>query len=74
MAQELQEPRVSFAIPIFNEEAVVPELLRRTAAVLNALPGGPHEIVLVDDGSSDRTMELLEAAAEHEERIVVLSL
>ncbi len=46
--------RVSLAIPVYNEEAVAPELIRRTTAVLDALPGGPHEIVLVDDGSSDR--------------------
>ena len=52
-------PRVSLAIPVFNEEAVVPELLRRIGAVLDSLPGGPHEIVLANDGSSDRTLELL---------------
>jgi len=67
-------PRVSLAIPVFNEEAVVPELLRRTTAVLDSLPGGPHEIVLVDDGSSDRTLQLLEQAAEADPRIVLVSL
>jgi polyisoprenyl-phosphate glycosyltransferase len=67
-------PRVSLAIPVFNEEAVVPELVRRTTAVLDTLPGGPHEIVLVDDGSSDRTMELLEEAAERDPRIILVSL
>jgi dolichol-phosphate mannosyltransferase len=66
--------RVSLAIPVFNEEAVVPELLRRTTAVLDSIPGGPHEIVLVDDGSSDRTLELLEQAAEKDARVVVVSL
>jgi glycosyltransferase involved in cell wall biosynthesis len=67
-------PRVSVAIPLYNEEHGVPELLRRLRAVLDALPGGPHEIVLVDDGSSDRTFELLEAAAAEDERVVVVSL
>ena len=67
-------PRVSLAIPVFNEEAVVPELVRRTTAVLDAIPGGPHEIVLVDDGSSDRTLEFLEEAAEKDPRIVLVSL
>jgi glycosyltransferase involved in cell wall biosynthesis len=52
----------------------VPELIRRATAVLEGLPGGPHEIVLVDDGSSDRTLEFLERAAEKDERIVVVAL
>jgi dolichol-phosphate mannosyltransferase len=66
--------RVSLAIPVYNEEAVVPELVRRTTAVLDGIPDGPHEIVLVDDGSSDRTLELLEQAAEKDGRLVVVSL
>jgi glycosyltransferase involved in cell wall biosynthesis len=66
-------PRVSVAIPVYNEEAVVSELLRRTLAVLDTIPGGPHEIVLADDGSSDGTLEILETAAREDDRLVVLS-
>jgi polyisoprenyl-phosphate glycosyltransferase len=67
-------PRVSLAIPVYNEEAVVPELLRRTTAVLDMLPGGPHEIVFANDGSSDRTLAMLEEAAQKDERFVVVDL
>jgi polyisoprenyl-phosphate glycosyltransferase len=67
-------PRVSIAIPIYNEELVVAELVRRTTAVLDSLPGGPHEIVFVNDGSSDGTLEILESAAEIDTRIVVVEL
>jgi dolichol-phosphate mannosyltransferase len=66
--------KISVAIPLYNEDAVVPELLRRTRTVLDSIPGGPHEIVLVDDGSSDRTMEALSAAAEQDPRVVVVGL
>jgi glycosyltransferase involved in cell wall biosynthesis len=69
-----EQPSVSVAIPVYNEEAVVPELLRRTRAVLDEIPGGPHQIVLVDDGSSDRTWELLERAAKRDPRLVVIAL
>ena len=62
------EPRVSVAIPVFNEIQIVDELLRRVNAVLDDIPGGPHEIVLVDDGSSDGTLEALTAAAKTDER------
>lgn len=66
--------RLSVAIPVYNEEQVFPELLRRTCAVLDQLPGGPHELVVVDDGSSDRTPELLRAAAARDPRIVGIAL
>jgi polyisoprenyl-phosphate glycosyltransferase len=67
-------PKVSVAIPIFNEESVLPELYRRTAGVLSDLPGGPHEMVFVDDGSRDGTLELLEAIASIDPRVTVLAL
>jgi dolichol-phosphate mannosyltransferase len=67
-------PRISLAIPVYNEEAVVPELLRRTTSALDNFPGGPHEVVLVDDGSSDQTAVLLEKAAEEDSRIVLVAL
>ncbi len=66
--------RLSVAIPLHNEEAGIPELLRRLGAVLDSIPGGPHEMVLVDDGSRDRTLELLHAAARRDPRIVVIAL
>jgi dolichol-phosphate mannosyltransferase len=69
-----EQPSVSVAIPVYNEEAIVTELLRRTGNVLDRIPGGPHQIVLVDDGSSDRTCELLEEAARRDSRIVVVAL
>jgi len=69
-----EHPQVSLAIPVYNEEAVLPELLRRTGAVLDSLPGGPHQIVFADDGSSDRTLEMLEKAAEEDGRLLVVAL
>jgi dolichol-phosphate mannosyltransferase len=67
-------PRVSLAIPVYNEELVLPELLRRIRVVLDEIPGGPHEIVLADDGSSDRTLEILEKAAAEDDRLFVVAL
>ena len=70
----MSDPSVSVAVPLLNEESVLPDLLARTRKVLDALPGGPHEIVLVDDGSTDRTMEMLREAAADDARIVAVSL
>jgi dolichol-phosphate mannosyltransferase len=69
-----EDARVSVAISLYNEENVLPELLRRLRDVLARIPGGPHEMLFVDDGSSDRTFEILAAAAAADSRIVVLSL
>ena len=66
--------RLSVAVPVRNEESVIPELLRRTGAVLDGIAGGPHQILIVDDGSSDRTLEILEEAAQADTRLMVISL
>ncbi|UCF18873.1 MAG: glycosyltransferase family 2 protein [Gemmatimonadota bacterium] len=59
---------------MYNEESVVTELHQRVGAVLNDIAGGPHEIVFVDDGSSDLTLEHLENAAREDDRVVLISL
>ena len=66
--------RLSIAVPLHNEEAVLPELLMRLRNALVAIPEGPHEIVFVDDGSSDRTLQILEQASAQDEQIIVVSL
>ncbi|MGH7822819.1 MAG: glycosyltransferase family 2 protein [Candidatus Binatia bacterium] len=48
--------KISVVIPVFNERATVAELVRRVRA---ALDGREAEIVLVDDGSTDGTREVL---------------
>lgn len=65
--------RLSVGVPVHNEEAVLPELLRRTLRVLDELPGGPHELLLVDDGSTDHTLDILEQATR-DPRVRILSL
>ncbi len=58
---ERHEPVVlSVVIPMFNEEDVLPALVSRVRPVLAELDV-PHEVVAVDDGSGDRTAELLAA-------------
>ena len=54
--------KVSIAVPIFNEEKNIPALLGRLIPVIKGL-GQPWEIVFVDDGSRDGSLELLKAAS-----------
>jgi len=55
-------PMVSVVIPVFNEEANLEELIRRCLEACRKADR-PFEIILVDDGSRDRSAEMLEAAA-----------
>jgi dolichol-phosphate mannosyltransferase len=66
--------RLTVGIPVFNEQEVIPELLTRLMRVLDGIPGGPHEVVFVDDGSTDQSRRLLEEAARADSRIRVVAL
>ncbi len=65
---------LSVAVPVHNEQGVLPELLRRLASTLDNLEGGPHQMLFVDDGSSDGSTEILEDAAHRDARLTVISL
>jgi len=65
-------PRLSLVLPVFNEEETLPELQRRLDAFLGDI-GVAWEVVFVDDGSKDRSLELLRAMATREQRYRVLS-
>ncbi len=65
---------LSVAVPVHNEEESLHELLRRIGTVLDGVAGGPHQILIVDDGSWDRTPELLDEAARQDPRLSVVSL
>ncbi len=65
---------LSIVVPCYNEEESVGELLRRVRAVLATLPTLSCEIVLVDDGSQDRTWSLIEAATTSSSDVVGVAL
>jgi polyisoprenyl-phosphate glycosyltransferase len=66
-------PTYSIVVPAKNEEAVLEELVARLAAVIDRLDGD-SEVILVDDGSRDRTYDLMVAAARADPRFRVLRL
>jgi dolichol-phosphate mannosyltransferase len=65
-------PTFSIVVAMFNEEAVVRALHERVRAVMETL-GEPFELVVVDDGSSDSTLEILRALANDDRWLRVLS-
>jgi dolichol-phosphate mannosyltransferase len=66
-------PTLTVVLPVYNEEALLPELHRRLLAALAPL-ALPYEILYVDDGSSDRSLEVVTGLAREDSRVGVLSL
>ncbi|ADU71803.1 undecaprenyl-phosphate 4-deoxy-4-formamido-L-arabinose transferase [Pantoea sp. At-9b] len=63
MLEETPIRKVSVVIPVYNEEESLPELVRRTHTACDLL-NLEYEILLVDDGSSDRSGEMIADAAD----------
>lgn len=68
MADEL----ISVVAPVYNEVDTVPELHRRLREAVGPL--GPHELVFVDDGSSDGSWEALRAVAASDRHVRLIRL
>jgi glycosyltransferase involved in cell wall biosynthesis len=67
----VRPPKISFVLPAFNEEANVGEAIRRARAIAKRLCS-EYEIVVVDDGSTDRTAERAQAAGCGQDDVVLL--
>lgn len=53
-------PQLSIVIPVYNEELNLPTLFARLYPVLDGI-GRPYEVIFTNDGSADRSFELLKA-------------
>ncbi len=69
----ITEMRYSIVVPFHNEEENLPELYRRLTRVMEAL-GDDYELVFVDDGSTDKTHQLLRDICALDPRVVGLRL
>ncbi len=66
-------PQVSVVIPLHNEADTLLELYTRVQRTMDSV-GSPWELVLVNDGSTDKTPELLDRIFEKDPRVVVVHL
>ncbi len=64
----METPTFSIVVPVFNEEGCLEELYHRVKAVMEST-GEPWELVLVDDGSRDRSTEIIKHLAEQDRRV-----
>jgi dolichol-phosphate mannosyltransferase len=66
-------PKYSLIIPIYNEEPSILEMYRRVSAVIDRLDGSV-ELVLVNDGSRDQSLQLIRELHQKDPRVCYLSL
>jgi len=64
-------PVISVVVPVLDEEDNLPELHDRVAAALAEIP---YELVVVDDGSTDRSVEIIESWIARGEHVVLVKL
>lgn len=65
--------RISFVVPVYNEEENLHEFHKRLGKVMEALPYD-YDLIFVDDGSSDSSHLILAELAEKDEHVQVYFL
>ncbi len=78
-AMQSARPFISVVIPCFNEQECLPELHRRLTETCRQATSiyhhdGDYEIVLVNDGSTDKTWEIMTGLAAHDPHLVCVDL
>ncbi len=68
-----KEPEISLFLPVLDEEENLVPMHAKIAAALDEL-GRTAEVIFVDDGSTDRSLEILKEIAEKDDRVRVISL
>ena len=65
-------PKYSFIIPIYNEEETLLEMYRRVSTVMDRMDGAV-ELIFVNDGSRDRSIQIIREFHQQDERVCYLS-
>ena len=64
--------KLSLIIPCYNEEASVPLFYTETVGILEKMPCD-YEMVFINDGSRDKTLEILKQLASRDEHVFYVS-
>ena len=66
--------KISVVVPMYYEEEIVGECYSELKRVLTSIKNYDYEIVFVNDGSRDKTLELLEKIAKKNNKVKIVSL
>lgn len=70
----MEKKLVTILIPAYNEEAVLPMLYDRLLSLMNNLPQYDFELLFVNDGSKDNTLEIIKKLRENDKRVCYVNL
>ncbi|MFV0616929.1 glycosyltransferase family 2 protein [Megasphaera sp. WILCCON 0056] len=65
---------VSILVPCYNEEAVLHEFYRRTVQVIDDMPQYDFQFMFINDGSKDRTLDIMRELHEQDSRVSYVNL
>lgn len=65
--------KISIVVPMYNEQEVAKECYKRINSVLSDLDKYSSEIIVVDDGSKDKTLEIMEEIAQNDKKVKVIA-
>ncbi len=65
--------KITLVIPMYYEEKVAEECYKRVKKVLEELKKYDHEIIFINDGSKDKTLEILENLAQKDKTVKIIS-
>lgn len=69
----MEKKKVSLVIPMYYEEEVANECYKKVSKMLKELDKYDYEIIFVNDGSKDKTLEILEKIARKDEKAKIVS-
>lgn len=68
------DKKISVVVSVYNEELVLREFYQETGKILKTLPAHwDYELIFVNDGSRDKSMEILKELADHDARVKVVN-
>ena len=65
--------KLSVIVPMYCEEAVIGECYKRLTNIMKKIDNYNYEIIVVNDGSKDNTLEILEEIAQKDKNVKVIS-
>lgn len=65
--------KISLVVPMYNEEVLVQECYQRVSKILKSIENYSYEIIYINDGSTDKTIELLQNIAYEDKNVKIIS-